>query len=255
MPDLETDYVLALICPNRPLYCVACHNLRESPLVEKWDVDFKVGDKDVLRLLKEDGWRKGDIEPLHGYTGFIADSFPPAVSHKEIITGAARRKLTPEAREELYEKDHAARKKSRIKIDLTLHSPEKFPGGPDYLREFIDENYIPTMTELMPRDYLPDDFETTLSLLNGDDDFILPIIRTLSIVAPIPDVTNSTYLMEIMQHTDAGWEAPHEYPDDVHVLPVHVPNPEYLHLFAFLFAHYASSSKTIRWTILTIPRE
>lgn len=249
----NNQFILGMICPNRPLYCVACHKLRESPLVEKWDVDFKIGNKSVRKLLEKDGWREGDIEPLHGIMGYIADSFPPEATHKQILTGKAFKKIGADQRMALQKKDRIAREKSRIQINLTLRSPESMPLSPTVLRDFIEQDYIPTMTQLVKREYLPDDFDTTLRLLNGEEDIIPAKSRTLTISIPLPDVTNSSYLLGLAGHMD--WTAFENAPEEVHFLPIPIPNPEYLHLFALLIAYYCSHSNTISWSIFCIPGE
>lgn len=250
---MEREPTPCIALPGLTSYCALARLLEEAGLVERIRVDLKCADDEVRRVV--DGLASpATARDAEALLRALAQAFPPPFRHERILAGSLSvergKKAVPF--EKMIDLDREARMNNRLKVSVTLKSPEHMLLPGEAIREFISQTYRPMMDWLIGNpDEVHDDFETTLNLLAGEEDVILPSQRTFTLVYPLRDVTNSVRLREVVMedYMEESVQSRLEG-NDRHVMLVESANEAYLHLVALAFQQLHFADPQTLWCVL-----
>lgn len=251
----EFNFLLIVLAPDRAAYAGFIDQLWENGCFEDLSIDFKSNDPEVQAFLRERfGWNgEGEPPPLKELIEGLAERFPPPFGHRDMLCKEGTRYLLAgDNIPALIERDAEWREIDRIKIVMTMRSPELMNVDGVPLADYIENQYKPMMRGLVGHeDFWPDDFETTLNLLGGEPDIIRKEDRTFELELPCRDVTNSVWLLDrSLKHQFAFNDLVLGKCPDPHALALDLGAPPYFHLFCFAMGVAVTFAENMAFTVV-----
>ncbi len=244
------SYTLALLVNSPIAYAALTVMIRESKVADQPFIEVHAKDRKIAKILKKEmDWAPDKPFKTDNILAFT-ERLPQPMKPSDLISGRYKSMFSPRQRANLIRKGEQWRREDRLMMPIIVRQPDKMEISPDLLRDFIENNYKPLLGEFKHPKFFPDDFATTLNLLNGEEDIIPEPQRTLRFFMPFRDIFNTIHGMELLESAGGPPTFPPHAAESTYLMPFEVEHEQYMHLFAFTLADIANRYNGVDWTLI-----